>query len=44
LQVGQVILGTPGDDDGKTLADCNYVVGDYLDIAVRFVKKGGAAP
>jgi hypothetical protein len=40
LQIGQVSLSTPGTDDGKSLSECNFAIGDFLDIAVRYGSKG----
>merc|ERR1712106_184935 len=32
--IGQVIIGQEGFNDQKTLAQCSFVIGDYLDIAI----------
>jgi histone deacetylase complex subunit SAP18 len=32
--IGTTVAGQKGPDDHKTLADCKFVIGDYLDIAV----------
>ena len=33
-QVGKVSSSRPGPDDGLTLADIRFVIGDYLDVAI----------
>lgn len=32
--IGVTINGTRGVDDAKTLADCKFEVGDYIDVAI----------
>jgi len=32
--IGTTVAGQKGPDDHKTLADCKFIIGDYLDIAV----------
>jgi len=32
--IGTTVAGQRGPDDQKTLADCKFVIGDYLDIAI----------
>ncbi|KAI1717219.1 sin3 associated polypeptide p18 (SAP18) domain-containing protein [Ditylenchus destructor] len=32
--IGSVIAGTRGTDDNKTLADCKFEVGDFIDVAI----------
>lgn len=38
-QIGQVSLAEQKESDAKTLSECSYVSGDYLDIAVKFASK-----
>jgi len=32
--IGQTIAGKQGNDDNKTLGDCKFSIGDYMDIAI----------
>jgi len=32
--IGSTCSGQKGVDDGKTLAQCRFMIGDYLDIAI----------
>eukprot|EP00600_Ochromonadales_sp_CCMP1393_P010007 CAMPEP_0174955194 /NCGR_PEP_ID=MMETSP0004_2-20121128/848_1 /TAXON_ID=420556 /ORGANISM="Ochromonas sp., Strain CCMP1393" /LENGTH=50 /DNA_ID=CAMNT_0016203099 /DNA_START=339 /DNA_END=491 /DNA_ORIENTATION=+ len=38
-KMGQVSVGIEGPDDDRTLNDCNFTIGDYLDIAVSSHKR-----
>jgi len=33
-EIGTTISGQPGPDDGKTLSDARFQIGDYLDVAI----------
>ena len=42
--VGITTNGTRGVDDGKTLSECKFLVGDYIDVAItpaRLPNRGG---
>lgn len=32
--IGRVVAANPTDDHGKTLDDCKFFIGDYLDVAI----------
>ncbi len=34
IDIGQTVVGIKGPDDTKTLSQCNFVIGDYLDICI----------
>ena len=37
--IGTTICGQKGPDDSKTLSDCRFQIGDYLDIAIQVPKE-----
>lgn len=37
-------IGQPGADDGKTLSDARFQIGDYLDVAITPPQRGPPPP
>jgi len=42
--IGTTVSGTKGMDDGKTLAQARFTIGDYLDIAITPPNPSGGRP